>query len=240
MRSRAPLAGTGGVVRELVHVAVGDASLAGELAYPESQPPRFAAVLVNPHPHMGGSMQNKLIAALATGLADAGAATLRFDYRGVGQSDGTQVDLAESLAEFWRRGQAPEDPLMIEDARAAIDWMSKTVHAPSVVVGYSFGSYAAVQALRAAPDGLILISPTIAQHDLSRIAELSPRTLVLYSDNDFATPGDMTRRWVSLFDFPILSICYGDAEHFFRGREQTVTSDCLRFINSALAAGEAA
>ena len=42
-------------------------------------------------------MRNKLIAALATGLAKAGAATLRFDYRGVGQSDGTQLDLAASL-----------------------------------------------------------------------------------------------------------------------------------------------
>ena len=240
MTIRATVAESHGVVRELVKIAAGNASLAGELAYPESRSPRFAAVLVNPHPHMGGSMQNKLIAALATGLADAGGATLRFDYRGVGQSDGTQLDLAESLAEFWRRGQAPEDPLMVEDARAAIDWMSKTVDAPSVVVGYSFGSYAAVQALRAAPDGLILISPTLAQHDLSPIAELSPRTLVLYSDNDFATPGTVTRGWAWQFDFPIVSICYRDAEHFFRRREQTVVSDCLRFINSALAAAEAA
>jgi uncharacterized protein len=229
-----------GIVREQVRIPVMHGSLAGELAYHSSQRPRFAAVLVNPHPHMGGSMQNNLIAALATGLAAAGGATLRFDYRGVGQSDGTHLDLTRSLAEFWQSGHAPEDPLMIDDARAAMEWMRGTVHAPTIVVGYSFGCYAAVHALRASPDALILISPTISQHDLTRLAEFSPRTLVLHSDNDFATPADATRSWVSQFDFPIVSICYSGAEHFFRGRENGVIADCTRFVDSAMATMEVA
>jgi len=228
------------IVREQIRIAVSGGSLAGEFAYPDSARPRFAVVLVSPHPHMGGSMQNNLIAALAPGLAAHGAATLRFDYRGVGQSDGTHFDLVQSLAQFWQRGHAPEDPLMIEDARAAMEWIRGTVAVPSIVIGYSFGAYAAVQALRESPDAMILISPTIVQHDLQRIAELAPRTLVIHSDNDFATPVEQTRRWASQFDFPVASICYSGAEHFFRGRENEVTADCSRFIESALAATEAA
>src|SRR5262245_12832064 len=101
---------TAQITLERVRIPVADGQLSGELAYPDG-PPAFASVIVNPHPHMGGSMHNNLVTALADRVASHGV-TRRFDYRGVGESDGTRLDLADSLGEFWKTGKAPEDPLM--------------------------------------------------------------------------------------------------------------------------------
>lgn len=234
-----PQVAAGKIVREQVRIPIGAASLAGELAYPECQRLRTGIVLVSPHPHMGGSMQNNVIASLAMRLAVSGAATLRFDYRGVGQSDGTQLDLTASLAEFWQRGSAPEDPLMIEDVGAAIDWIQSIV-ARIVIVGYSFGCYSTVQAMQASPAALILISPTIVQHDFARLNRFAPPTLVIYSENDFATPAARTQDWMAQLDFPVASKCYAAAEHFFRGLEDDIAADCIAFLTATLGAMEAA
>jgi alpha/beta superfamily hydrolase len=227
------------VERERVRIPVGDDALAGELAYAPRQP-LFAAALVNPHPHMGGSMANNLIVTLARVLAEAGGATLRFDYRGVGESDGTRLNLHESLARFWQTGYAPEDLLMIADARAALDWMRHIVDAPLVVVGYSFGAYAAVEALDEDPAALVLISPTVARHDFAGLCDRAAPTLVVFSDNDFATPADVTRRWAARLRQPVMERCFTGAAHFFRGRERAVADACAGFVRSVLRRTEAA
>lgn len=228
------------ITRERIRIPVAELSLAAELAYPEREP-KFASVLVNPHPHMGGSMENNLITMLAAKLASGGV-TLRFDYRGVGESDGTRLNLAESLGQFWRTGHAPEDPLMIDDARAAIRWIGADIPRALVVIGYSFGAYAAVQAIGQAPAALVLISPTITQHDFSRLVALpcAVPTLLIYSDNDFATPPERTRQWAARLPFPVVERCYSGAEHFLRGREADVAACCGEFIASTLRVKEAA
>jgi alpha/beta superfamily hydrolase len=217
---------------ELVRIPVENGTLAAELAYPDDRP-AFAAVIVNPHPHMGGSMQNNLVTALAERLAETGV-TLRFDYRGVGESDGTRLDLADSLGQFWRTGNAPEDPLMVEDARAAIRWLGSNIDAPLIAIGYSFGAYAAVRALDDDPAALILVSPTITQHDFKSLDARQMPTLVIFSDNDFATPAVRTWAWASQLPFPVLLKCCAGAEHFFRGQETSVSDCCAAFIESTV------
>jgi alpha/beta superfamily hydrolase len=190
---------------------------------------------------MGGTMTNNLISHLATSLA-TDAVTVRFDYGGVGRSGGAPVNVAESMSQFWATGRAPEDELMLEDARAALRWLQSTVGLPIVVCGYSFGAFVATEIVGGESDpasaALVLISPTLRQHDFGRnLEQTNLPKLVIYSDNDFATPVTMTESWLDAFSSAsVVSRCVRGAQHFYRQREAEVADLCRGFVAGALAA----
>jgi alpha/beta superfamily hydrolase len=117
-----------------------------------------AAVVCHPHPAFGGRMDNPLVAALADACVGAGLSVVRFNFRGVGDSEGTPT------------GGLDEH----EDVAAAVAW-ARAQGAPSVaVVGYSFG---ALVSARAIADGAELAAfaavgfpTTIMGHAPDRIA----------------------------------------------------------------------
>ncbi len=203
-------------------------TLAGELVYPLG-PTSFAALLVNPHPHMGGGTGNRLLVRLSEVLAGAGGVVSSFDYSGVGESDGPRIDVADSMSEFWRTGVAPEDPRMIEDARCAVAWINETSNLPLMLVGYSFGAYVATMALTDDARGLVLISPTVKQHDFSTLQKRMIAKLVVHSNNDFATPLADLEAWMKDLYPPPETCSVPNGDHFFRGQEDTVASACLEF-----------
>lgn len=95
------------------------------LEEPDDQEARLAAVVCHPHPLYGGTMHNKVVYRLARGLRGAGAVVLRFNFRGVGASEGEHAHL---LGE-------------IEDARAALAWLRERYPAlPYALAGFSFGA----------------------------------------------------------------------------------------------------
>jgi hypothetical protein len=95
------------------------------LEEPDEREPRIAALVCHPHPLYGGTMHNKVVYRLARGLRRAGAVVLRFNFRGVGRSEGEHGNL---------EGE-------IEDARAAIAWLRPRYPAlPYSLAGFSFGS----------------------------------------------------------------------------------------------------
>lgn len=208
--------------------------LSGILAYGDGDM-RFACLLVNPHPLMGGSMHNKLVVEIACGLAEQGA-TLRFDYAGVGDSTGGHpIDLAASMSAFWKTGSAPEDPLMIADARAAMERLAEFVpRLPILLIGYSFGAYVVTRI--APPDTLaaVLIAPTLKQHDFAALSTMDFPRLLIHSDNDFATPLETTRQWFDGLCGPKQSRCIENGEHFFRRREHDVMMICRDFAAECL------
>jgi hypothetical protein len=118
-------------------------------------PNAYPAVICHPHPAYGGTMDNNVVMAAAKALQETGHSTLRFNFRGVGQSEG------------HHEGGAGE----IEDARAAIDFVLKKSgsDAPVTLVGYSFGAWVATQALIGDDSvaHLILIGPPTSMFDLS-------------------------------------------------------------------------
>jgi hypothetical protein len=86
---------------------------------------RLCAVVCHPHPLYGGTMHNKVVYRLARGLRRCGIAVLRFNFRGVGTSEGEHAHL---------EGE-------IEDARAALAWLRERYPAvPYALAGFSFGS----------------------------------------------------------------------------------------------------
>ena len=138
-----PLPGPNNTVVERVWFSAGQHLLEGELAYGEGMPaPRGAAVLACSHPLLGGSMHNNVIRGLGDGLAERGLVTLRFNYRGVGGSQGPTIDVARHVAEFWKTSHVPGELSLWQDVQAAIGFLRRSTAAvlPLTLIGYSFGS----------------------------------------------------------------------------------------------------
>ena len=97
------------------------------LEEPEGAPPQLGAVVCHPHPLYGGTMHNKVVHRMARGLRRAGIAALRFNFRGVGRSEGEHGDLTGE----------------IEDARAALGWLRRRYpELAFALAGFSFGARA--------------------------------------------------------------------------------------------------
>ena len=133
----------------------------------------LAAVILHPHPHYGGDMHNHVVTGLGEALAEAGAATLRFNFRGVGRSAGVYDGGA---------GEA-------SDAVAAIDFLrARAPDARVVLAGYSFGAMVAAAAATMRPlDGLLLVSPPLAFAALPPLPDGVP-VLAIAGDRDPLAP----------------------------------------------------
>ena len=138
----------------------------------------LAAVVLHPHPLYGGDMDNHVVLAIRSALAEAGATTVRFNFRGTGGSKGVHDG---------GRGEA-------NDARAAIGALRELRPGCRLVLaGYSFG--AQVAAGVAATDtlaGLVLVSPPLAMGAGARLPEGVP-TLLVTGDADEVAPADAVR-----------------------------------------------
>src|SRR5207249_7714488 len=95
-----------------------------------SGPPRGSAVFAHPHPLHGGTLHNKVVYHASRALAGAGYATLRFNFRGVGQSEGRHDE---------GRGE-------VDDFRAALEEAIRRGGLPVLAAGFSFGSTVALRA----------------------------------------------------------------------------------------------
>ena len=129
------------VVVELVRFSAGEHQLEGELVYPEEGEIVGAVLLAGPHPLLGGSRRNNVVRALGDGLAGFGLAALRFNYRGVGGSEGPPLDTATHLARFWETSRVPDEAHHQDDLAAALDFLRSVTgdHLPLALVGYSYG-----------------------------------------------------------------------------------------------------
>lgn len=95
------------------------------LEEPEEREPHASVVLCHPHPLFGGTMHNKVVYRMARAIRRSGAVVLRFNFRGVGRSQGEHGHLVGE----------------IEDARAALDWLrARYPELPFALAGFSFGA----------------------------------------------------------------------------------------------------
>ena len=182
-----------------------------------------------PPPTHGGRTGNRVLVRLAEELAGEGGVVLSFDFSGVGESGGPRIDVVESMSQFWQTGSAPEDLRMVDDTRHALSWIARTARLPLMVLGYSFGAYAATLALTDAVDALVLISPTVGQHDFSALQRRMIAKLIVHSDNDFATPRADLDAWMARLPGPLETCCIPSGDHFFRGQEDAVADTCREF-----------
>ena len=135
---------------------------------------QLAAIVLHPHPLYGGDMDNHVVLALRAAFADAGATTLRFNFRGAGRSHGVH-DAG--------RGEA-------DDARAAMRELRDLRPACRMVLaGYSFGAQVAAAVASAERlAGLVLVSPPVALGALPPLPEGVDTLIVTGEWDDIAPP----------------------------------------------------
>jgi alpha/beta superfamily hydrolase len=162
------------------------------------------AVCCHPHPLYGGAMQNKVVHTLARSCQDQRVVTVRFNFRGVGASEGAYDDGA---------GEG-------EDAAAVADWArGETGAARLWSLGFSFGGFVAYR-LATLRDAalLVTVAPPVQRFDFATLAVPRCPWLVLQGDADELVDHARVLAWTkSVVPPPEVRILPG-AEHFFHGR----------------------
>jgi alpha/beta superfamily hydrolase len=216
---------------ETVRFASGPYRLEGELAY-AGGPPRAGVVVAGPHPLLGGTRGNNVVRALGDGLAERGLASLRFDYRGSGQSEGPPLDTPGHLARFWRTSHVPDEPAFGDDLAGAVAFLRDALGpgVPLALVGYSFGCslLPAAGAGDAAP--LALVAPTVGAHDYDAFGALRNPLLVVAPEDDFATDAGRLRAWFDRLAAPRRIVRGRRDSHFFRGYEAWLVETIVAFL----------
>lgn len=163
------------------------------------------AIIAHPHPLQGGTMHNKVVTILERALLELGLTTVRFNFRGVGQSEGAhdngvgETDDLVAIAQ-WLRAQRPDDTL----------WLA----------GFSFGSYVTLRAAGRVDDAkqLILIAPPVGRWDFSGIAAPACPWLVVQGDEDEIVDAKAVAAWAAPLAPEVQLVRMPDTGHFFHRR----------------------
>jgi alpha/beta superfamily hydrolase len=233
-----PLAERNRIVVEGVRFAAGAYSLEGELAYEEERKtPQGAVVLAGSHPLLGGNMHNNVVRGLGDGLAERGWATLRFNYRGVGRSEGPRVDVARHMAEFWQTSHVAGEMDLWQDMRGAVDFLGSVVDPPQplVLIGYSFGCALLPRVCHdVSPAALVSIAPPLSKHDYKDFATVKSPLLAIVSDDDFTLNPQRMREWFAQLPEPKRLVQSSLDNHFFRGHEPWLVETVSAFLEERL------
>ena len=169
---------------------------------PAANPPRGLAVLCHPHPQHGGTMDNKVVQTLARAFVQLGYTSVRFNFRGIGASQGA-----------WDDGRGE-----IDDALAVVAALRQAGQ-PLVLAGFSFGGCIASQAaLRLAASGngaerVVLVGPAVKSFD---VAAVPPDTLVIHGEKDDVVALTDVFDWARPQALPVTVL--PGAGHFFHGQ----------------------
>jgi alpha/beta superfamily hydrolase len=224
------------LVVEAVRFPAGGCRLEGELAYPPGEPAGMV-LLAGPHPLLGGSMHNNVVRGLGDGLARHGFATLRFNYRGVGDSEAPVGDVAASLAAFWRTSRAPDEPHYQADLSAACAFLRSAAgdDLPLGLVGYSFGCTLLPAALPAGVGAAVcvLVAPTVGAHDYGGFDTVANPKLIIAPEGDFAADREQLSGWFARLPGRKTLVRPRLDSHFFRGHEDWLVSTVVAFLDTA-------
>ncbi len=167
------------------------------------------ALILHPHPQYGGTMSNKVVYTLYSCFKDLGFSVLRFNFRGVGRS----------------QGQFEDGPGELSDATIALDWLqSMNPEARQCwVVGYTFGAWIALQLLMRRPDinNFIAISPPANEKDFSFLAPCPTSGLIVQGGKDEIvapqTVASMAKRLNMQRNVSVDFALVQEADHMYNG-----------------------
>lgn len=164
------------------------------------------AVIAHPHPLYGGTMDNKVVDTLFKALFELGFITVKFNYRGVGKSEGGYGD---------GLGETEDVIAVVESVQERFDAQSNNL--TLLLAGFSFGG--AIQAHVAtslSPQGLIMVAPSVDHLKAPSIPGYVEKVLIIHGDQDEIVPLKTILHWAAPQDLPIVVIPH--AEHFFHGK----------------------
>ena len=191
----------------------------GVVAQPDDQGgPWPGIVICHPHPLHGGSMDNNVVLALALGLVEEGFVTLRFNFRGVGRSEGEhsqgEMEYQEALG-------------ALKMLKAWPDTRGKTG-----LVGYSFGSGVILrhEELFRKADALALVSPAHRYVADSPLKRHKLPSLIVAGNRDRLVESDRLQEELETFSQPPESRIFDGVDHFWYGQESRLVPEVARFF----------
>ncbi|MDH5601496.1 MAG: alpha/beta hydrolase [Gammaproteobacteria bacterium] len=161
-------------------------------------------VISHPHPLYGGTMTNKVVHILHKTFSELGAITVRFNFRGVGESAGEYNE---------GRGEA-------EDLQAIVEQLRKWRPLAAVwLAGFSFGAYVTARAqAKVKAEKVLLVAPPVLMYDFDVIAEIKVPWFVIQGGQDEVIDALAVKNWVSERPNPPQLIWMEEASHFFHGK----------------------
>ena len=184
------------------------------------------AVILHPHPRFGGNMNNKIVYELFYMFQRYNFTTLRFNFRGIGRSQG----------EFdYGAGE-------LSDAAAALDWI-QALHPDSKtcwVAGYSFGAWIAMQLLMRRPEieGFIAVSPQPNLYDFSFLAPCPSSGLIIHGELDKVAPvkdiQHLADKLKTQKSITITQKIIPNADHFFKFTTEELIKECEKYLEERL------
>lgn len=236
----AAAAGSIDLVEETVTIPAGPLDLGGVLAYPASGMPRSGVLVCPPHPHFAGTRDNNVVLAVARALAGSGFLSLRFDYRGVGDSsillppDETSYDWWEEVERTRNYEPAREDAAWARAHLHGVLETDESIH----LVGYSFGA-AVASLLACTPDDaspagrLVGIAPPLRRFPLDFLSGSGVTSLFLLGGEDFLyCAAEREALDATLGTDGTISVLEG-RDHFLRGCEEDVAARIIRFLEES-------
>jgi alpha/beta superfamily hydrolase len=161
--------------------------------------PRGLALIAHPHPQQGGTLDNKVVQTLAKTFFALDYAAVRFNFRGVGASEGTFDE---------GNGETDDALAALAQARARFGGV------PVALAGFSFGAFVQTRvAQRVDAERLVLIAPAIKRFAVQTVAA---DTIVVHGEQDDVVPLGDVLDWARPQQLPV--VVFPGCGHFFHGR----------------------
>ena len=184
------------------------------------------AIVLHPHPLHGGNMNNRVVFIMFNNFVERGFSVLRFNFRGVGRSQGAFDNGVGELS----------------DAAYAFDWMQQfNTNSPFCWIGgYSFGALISMQLMMRRPEieGFVSISPPAGTEDFSFLAPCPSSGLIIHGDKDTHVPLDVVKKLAQKLDGQKnisvnLSIVKG-ADHFYKDNMDNLSKEVASYLDNSL------
>ena len=184
------------------------------------------ALILHPHPQHGGTMNNKVVYAMYENFISRGFSTLRFNFRGVGRSQGV-----------FDNGQGE-----LSDAASALDWMQG--HNPNAqscwIGGFSFGAWISMQLMMRRPEitGFISVAPPASTNDFTFLAPCPASGLIVHGSADEVVPVSSVDKLAAKLssqknieiDYRVVKGC----NHFFNNHLPQLTDHLNDYLEKSL------
>jgi len=192
----------------------------------EGKPNAPVALILHPHPQFGGTMNNQVVYHLYYLFVQRGFSVLRFNFRGVGRSQG-----------YFDNG-----PGELSDAASALDWLQlQNPDSRSCwIAGMSFGTWIAMQLLMRRPeiDGFISVAPPANSFDFSFLAPCPSSGLIVHGNKDELVPEQSVHKLVNKLshqrDIRIDYRLVDGATHLFSNHVDQLDKHVEDYLDNAL------
>ena len=188
------------------------------------------ALILHPHPQQGGTMNNKVVFEVYQTFVRRGFSTLRFNFRGVGRS----------------QGEYDEGGGELSDAASALDWLQVANPDASQcwVSGFSFGAWICMQLLMRRPEinSFIALAPPANKYDFAFLAPCPASGLIVHGADDNMVPGEsvdtLSKKLASQKRITIDYQIIDGANHFFHEKVDELTMRVDAYLKREVAALE--